>query len=49
MKYELIDRAKYYIIIDTERDVIVLLSTNRVLCQKMLELYNGNRSNKNGS
>jgi len=47
MKYKFLEKPKYYVILDTEHDKIVLVSTNRVLCLKMMELYNGNPSTGN--
>jgi len=47
MKYKLIERAKYYVIYNTERDTVVLTTSNRVLCLKLMELYNGRSTSQN--
>jgi hypothetical protein len=47
MKYKLVERAKYYAIYDTERDVVVLTSSNRALCIKLMELYNARPTSEN--
>lgn len=49
MKYKLIERAKYYVIYDTEREMVVLTTSNRVLCLKLMELYNARSSSDNNN
>jgi hypothetical protein len=41
MRYILLERVHYFVIIDTERDQLVLLTRDLVLCRKILELCNG--------
>jgi hypothetical protein len=47
MKYKLIERAKYYVILDTDRDIVVLTTSNRALCFKLMELYNARPTSEN--
>lgn len=47
MRYVLIQRYSYNIILDTEKDQIVFLSKDLCLCRKQLELYNATCGSSN--